>query len=498
MLSTPRPDPPTSRDAGRPTLDGADHGAPPSPIVSAVGLGKRYDIYPNDRSRFFEFLGSRTHHTEHWSVRGVDFSVSAGQAFGVVGSNGAGKSTLLRLLAGISEPTEGSISVQGRMATLLDLGVGFHAPFSGRENIGLGCALAGMSPPEIESRVPEIIRFAELGDFIDHPVRTYSTGMQLRLGFAIAVHSDARVLLIDEVLAVGDQYFQRKCIRRIERSLAEGCSLIVVSHDLHAIRALCSEVLWLDRGRPRLQGNAREVVEEYVGVGRTRLAALVGEDPPPPVPAVGAEPSLLRRAGPDPKAALPAPVPTAVQGAALQATLVVACAVPDAAGLFLQIAGEAPRVVDGDKNVVSGTGEVRILRVQLLDASGAERERYWSGEALVIAVTFRTTEVVVDPIFGAAIHRDDGVYVFGPNTGFDQALKGRFHGIYTFYLYYPSVPLLQGNFRVSVAVFDAGHVKAYVWHNELYPFSVEQQVEDHGIVTIPHSWGVLAWHEADG
>ena len=131
----------------------------------------------------------------------------------------------------------------------------------------------------------------------------------------------------------------------------------------------------------------------------------------------------------------------------------------------------------------------------MLDESGAERERYWSGEALVIAVTIRTTEVIIDPIFGAAIHRDDGVYVFGPNTGFDQVLKGRYHGVYTFYLHYPSLPLLHGNFRVSVAVFDAGHLKAYVWHNEMYPFKVEQQVEDHGIVAIPHSWGVLAWHE---
>lgn len=478
MLGSHRPAsvPPSDAPTRIPVPDGG------APVVRARGLGKRYDIYPNDRSRFFEFLGSRTHHTEHWAVRGVDFEVPSGGAFGVVGSNGAGKSTLLRLLAGISEPTEGTLSVGARMATLLDLGVGFHGPFSGRENIELGCALAGLAPDEVQARIPEIIRFAELGAFIDHPVRTYSTGMQLRLGFAIAVHSDARVLLIDEVLAVGDQYFQRKCIRRIEQLIADGCALVLVSHDLHAVRALCDDVLWLDRGQPRARGPARAVIEEYLATDRVALG------PRPVVPAA------VRRAAP----VAPAPAPPAVSfdpAEPLEVRIARVTGVPDAAAVYAAERSEPPRLTDGDVLRVSGTGEVRVLRVQLLDAAGQERARFRTGEDLVIAVTFRTTEPIEDPIFGAAIFRDDGVYVYGPNTGFDRVLRGTYNGVYTFYLHYPELPLLYGQYRVSIAVYDKGHVRPYVWHNELYALAVEQDVEDHGLARIPHSWGVLTWHE---
>jgi lipopolysaccharide transport system ATP-binding protein len=457
------------------------------PVLVVDDVGKRFDIYPNDRSRFFELVGDRTHHVEHWALRGVSFEVQRGRAFGVIGSNGAGKSTLLRLLAGITEPTEGTIGVFGRMATLLDLGVGFHDTFTGRENIQLNCSLLGMDPARIEARIPEIIRFAELGDFIDHPVRTYSTGMNLRLGFAIAMHADADLLLIDEVLAVGDQYFQRKCVRRIEQAVREGATLVLVSHDLHAVRSLCDEVLWLDKGRPRAFGPPREVIERYLELDRVRTAP----SPPdsPPRPALRAVPGGVERVVSLPVARVSEEDPE------LHDALERACVVPDAEAIFGEDAGEAPRKVDGDTMLVAGTGEARILRVQLLDPAGNERERVRTGESLVIAVTFRTTEPLEHPIFGVALFRSDGTYVFGPNTRFDGVLDGTYHGIYTFFIHYPKLPLLFGTYRISVAVFDQGHVKPHVWHNQLYAFDVVQDVEDHGLVQIPHRWGMLTWHE---
>lgn len=464
--------------------------APPSgAVVRVQGLGKCFDIYPNDRSRFFEFLGDRTHHAEHWAVRNVSFSVRPGEAFGIVGANGAGKSTLLRLLAGISEPSEGALEIDGRLATLLDLGVGFHSPFSGRDNIELSCALAGMTPAEIRDRIPEIIRFAELGDFIDHPVRTYSTGMQLRLGFSVAVHSDCKVLLIDEVLAVGDQHFQRKCIRRIEQAIEGGAALMLVSHDLHAVRSLCSEALWLERGQPRARGSAREVVDAYIADARVASSRTSGAAPTP-ADSQGRPPRSPRQAeGGAPTLTLPAEREEVLR------RLQEVCAVEQPAVVFTAEATEAPRLADGETLRVSGTGEVRVLRVQLLDDAGREREQFRTGEGMVIAVTIRTTEPVEDPIFGAAIHRDDGVYVYGPNTGFDRVLLGTYHGVYTFYLRYPSMPLLYGDYRVSIAVFDKGHVRPYVWHNQLHGFSIVQDVEDHGLVHLAHEWGVLTWHE---
>ena len=480
-----------------PPLDPPARGAPVPPAIEIVDVGKRFDIYPNDRSRFFEFLGNRTHHTEHWALRGIGFSVPRGQAFGVIGANGAGKSTLLRLLAGVTEPTEGHVRVHGRLASLLDLGVGFHPTFTGRENIRLTCSLLAMPPALVEDRIPDIIRFAELAEFIDHPIRTYSTGMHLRLGFAIAVHSDADVLVVDEVLAVGDQYFQRKCVRRIEQALADGVTLAVVTHDLHAVRSLCDQVVWLDRGRMRAIGPPREVVERYLDLDRLRTAPPRPDAPPRPV---------LRPVEGDPERApaarfgnrvMPHPANRVLEDDPLLLdTLTRVCAIPDAAAEFGGEAGAAPSVIEDGTALVAGSGEVRILRVQLLDHQGIERERFRTGESLIIAVSFRTTEPVERPIFGMAIFRGDGTYVFGPNTRWDHVLDGTWHGVYTVFIHYRALPLLAGTYRVSAAVFDKGHLHPHVWHNQLYTFEIAQDVEDHGLVQLPHTWGMITWHEA--
>jgi hypothetical protein len=175
--------------------------------------------------------------------------------------------------------------------------------------------------------------------------------------------------------------------------------------------------------------------------------------------------------------------------------IAAATQVPDPIGAFGAPAGEAPRAMEGDKPVVLGTGEARILRVQLLDHQGVERQRFRTGESVIVAVTFRTTEPLTDPIFGIALFRSDGVYVFGPNTGFDEVLHGTWHGVYTFFLHYPRLPLLTGMFRLSIAIFDAGHLHPHVWHNQLYDLEVAQDVEDHGLVQLPHQWGMLRWYE---
>ena len=471
----------------------ADVSAEPRPAALQVtGVGKRFDIYPNDRSRFFEFLGSRSHHVEHWALRGLDFTVPQGRALGIIGSNGAGKSTLLRLLAGITEPTEGNVSVNGRLATLLDLGLGFHDTFTGRENIQLNCSLLGMHPARIEERIPEIIHFAELGDFIDYPVRTYSTGMTLRLGFSIAVHADADVLLVDEVLAVGDSYFQRKCIRRIEQALRDGSAIVMVSHDLHAIRSLCDEVMWLDKGRVRAHGAPREVVEQYLDLDRLRSAPPRPNAPPRPV--LRAVPEVEMGTLP-PVRTLPERRRNHEDDPQLKEVLAATFHVPDAGARFLDDPGEVPLHEDGAQVVLGGTGEARVLRVRIVDEKGMERERVRTGEGVIIAVTFRTTERLDNPIFGIALFRNDGTYVFGPNTRFDDVLGGSYHGIYTFYAHYPRLPLLAGSYRVSIAIFDSGHVRPHAYHNQLYEFSVVQDVEDHGLVQIPHKWGMIPHHE---
>ncbi len=466
-------------------------------IVQARGLGKRFDIFLNDRSRVYEFLGRRSHHTEHWALRNVDFQVRRGRSFGVVGPNGAGKSTLLKLIGGISQPTEGSLEVHASLSTLLDLGLGFHAQFTGRENIRLNCRLLGMKDAEVEARIPEIIAFAELGAFIDLPVRTYSAGMNLRLGFSIVAHTDSEIFLVDEVLAVGDQYFQRRCIQKIEEFLAAGRTIILVSHDLHAIRNLCDDVLWLDGGQVRMMGPARQVVERYLDLERERAAGGRAVHTLP----FGTERST-QRAEPRATAPLPAPRPVdyeaTVDDPHLRQAVMEACEVPDPAGLWATPPDTDPYDVnDGDRPIIQGSGEVRVLDVRILDGSGRPRQRFRTGEDLIVAVTFRTTQPVPRPIFGVALFRADGVYIHGPNTRYDGVLDRDYHGIYTFFIVWRALPLLSARYRLSIAVFDKNHLKPHVWHNQLYDMEVVAPMEDHGVVQLDHAWGLITHHEEE-
>jgi ABC-2 type transport system ATP-binding protein/lipopolysaccharide transport system ATP-binding protein len=457
-------------------------------VVRADGLSKRFDIYLNDRSRLYEFFGNRTHHTEHWALRDVTFNVQRGRSFGIIGPNGAGKSTLLKIIGGITRPTEGMLELRATLSTLLDLGLGFHQDFTGRQNIRLNCSLLGMADETIDARIPDIIRFAELGDFIDLPVRTYSAGMNLRLGFAIAAHADSDIFLVDEVLAVGDQYFQRRCIKKIEEFLTAGRTIILVSHDLHAVRSLCDEALWLDRGQVRALGPARDVVDQYLDIERERAS--------------GGRSRVVRPFGPNPTPREVLPAVTRAQSTIddpdLARAIQQGCLVPNAPEQWAeQVQTEAYDINDGETPLVQGSGEIRVQSVRILDSRGRPRERFRTGEDLVVAVTFRTTEVVHRPIFGVAIFRADGVYIHGPNTRYDKVLDGSFHGIYTFWIAWKDLPLLRGRYRLSMAVFDKNHLKPHVWHNQLHDFEVVSDLEDHGTVLLDHGWGLITHIEGD-
>ena len=469
--------------------------------VVATGLGKRFDIYKSDRGRILEFFGNRQHHREFWALRDVSFAIKRGTTFGVVGANGAGKSTLIRLLSGVSQPTEGELFVHARRPGLLDLDLGFHPEFTGRENVELNGAVLGLSDAAVADLVPQVVEFAELEDFIDFPVRTYSAGMQLRLGFALAAHMDYDVIFIDEVLAVGDQYFQRKCIRMIEEFMQEGKTLVLVSHDLHSIRSLCSEVVWLHAGRVVASGDTSEVVNAYVDVARDRegriRARIFGGAESPQARAMGRRyRDEAPDRSPDPE---PAPEPdndvfcTLADGA-LQATLARSLSWAGATEEWAQREEVANyEETHGERPIITGTGEARILAVRTLNASGQEVDAIGTNEALTVAVTFKTLAPLENPILGVALFRNDDVYIFGPNTRFDgvEKMEGTWHGVYTFFLHYPSLPLLGGLYRLSVALFDKHHLKPHVWHNQLYEFRVDAPTENHGIVDLEHHWGYV-------
>ncbi len=238
-----------------------------SPAIRITDLRKMYRVRherrPSIKRTIIRLL--RPYPTDVlWALDGVSFCAERGEAVGVIGSNGSGKSTLLRLIAGILRPTEGSVEVQGRASGLFELAAGFHPELSGRDNIQLTGALMGQSREEIQQRYESIIEFAELADFIDVPVKTYSSGMSLRLGFAVAIAFEPEVLLVDEVLAVADEQFQRKAYKHLERLQAQGSALFMVSHEMAAIERMCSRCLWLDRGTIVEDGPTPDVIGRYL------------------------------------------------------------------------------------------------------------------------------------------------------------------------------------------------------------------------------------------
>lgn len=238
--------------------------------VSAENLGKAYRLYARPVDRALEWMSGRSRHQDFWALRDLDLSVTAGEAIGIVGENGAGKSTLLALLTGTTRPTTGRVSVEGTLAAILELGAGFHPEFSGRHNAKMHAALFGLGGHEAERRIETAIAFSELGEFIDQPVRTYSSGMYVRLAFALAVSVDPDVLVIDEALAVGDQHFQTKCVDRITEFREAGKTILFCSHAMYQVKKLCDRALWLRRGQVAALGPVDEVIDAYLEHTRIR------------------------------------------------------------------------------------------------------------------------------------------------------------------------------------------------------------------------------------
>ena len=252
-------------------------------VVTLRNLSKKYPIYERPSHKLLELLtwGKRQFHREFWALRDIDLEVSSGTTLGVIGQNGSGKSTLLQLVAGILTQTRGDCFVKGTVSALLELGSGFNLEFTGRENVFMGGAIMGLNQRQMEERLDEILEFAEIGDFIDQPVRTYSTGMFMRLAFSVAIHVDPDILLVDEALAVGDLIFQHRCFNRVRRLKAEGKTILFVSHDLQAVTQFCDRAILLDAGRKLEDGTPDEVVQRYQALifERERRAAGEGEVP---------------------------------------------------------------------------------------------------------------------------------------------------------------------------------------------------------------------------
>ena len=234
--------------------------------IEVRGVRKKFKIYYDKSSSLKErvLFRNRSRYEEKWILKGISFEIKKGEAIGLIGSNGCGKSTILKMLARILYPTEGTIEMKGRVSSLIELGAGFHPDMSGRENIFTNASIFGLNRTQIQNRMDDIIKFSELEEFIDNPVRTYSSGMYMRLAFSVAIHVDADILLIDEILAVGDVNFQKKCFERLRTLKKEGVTIVIVSHVMEQIRNICSRAIFIEDGCIYKEGKAAEIADLYM------------------------------------------------------------------------------------------------------------------------------------------------------------------------------------------------------------------------------------------
>lgn len=261
-------------------------------VLRVSGVGKSYAIHAQASQRLRLLCWGSSQEPRHWSLQNVNFELQRGQCLGVIGDNGAGKSTLLKLLAGTLQPSTGHIELKGRLTAILELGAGFHPEFTGRDNVHFAGGFMGLDVPQLQAVLPDVLEFAQLGEAIDRPLKTYSSGMVVRLAFALVTAVQPDVLIIDEALAVGDQHFQKKCVDRIAQFRSNGCTILFCSHSLYHVRQLCDQVLWLDRGQVKALGPTEEVMAAYETHVRLQSAVLPDQAPTGVIAANGVQ-SLL-------------------------------------------------------------------------------------------------------------------------------------------------------------------------------------------------------------
>ena len=403
--------------------------------IEIKNLSKKFKTYHNKESNLkYAFLnllkGKRSKlHSEFWALKDININIEKGKTVGFIGRNGSGKSTLLKLISKILYPDGGAIETHGKISTLIELGSGFHPELTGRENVYINASILGFSRAEVTRKFKDIVAFSGLEQFIDNPVKTYSSGMYVRLGFSVAININPDILLVDEVLAVGDEAFQRKCIEKITEFKKQGRTIVFVSHDLETVKELCDRVFLLHDGQLLKQGKPLDVISEYhrLLIGSSEFPAKEKE-----------------------------------------------------AGLDL-------------KNSTNrwGSREVEIKEVVFLDEAHRETTILKVGKTFRARIHYRAHREVENPVFGIAIYNNNAVHVTGPNTRFDGFKTGTVTGEGYVEYEIPSLPLMPGAYFFSAAIYDSAGINP-LDHWELnWKFHVveDEGVTDRfGLFSIPRKW----------
>lgn len=458
------------------------------PAIDVVNVSKVYRRYAR-RKQFAtlksalldgSLLGALKPDETFPALRGVSLSVPKGCTYGVIGRNGSGKSTLLKCIAGISRPTEGHVHVDGRISALIELGAGFHPEISGRENIFINGIMLGLTKKEIHRRFDEIVEFAEMQDFIDAPVKTYSSGMYMRLGFAVAIHVDPEVLLVDEVLAVGDQGFTHKCLDKFSEFRRRNKSILLVTHSLDVVEKFCDEAHWLDKGVSRGEGDPKRVVAAYVinvedseenelaKAEATRVAASAKA----PADRSGAARALADRSG-----------EASAEPVAPEASEDGPAATPQNPG------DDANSPKDGFKSEEGrwGTREIEISEVSISGPGGEAGHVFQSGDAIQVRMQVTSKATITDFVFGLGLFNADGVCVYGTNTNLEEFQPTEISGecVVTFFI--DRLDLVEGSYRLDLAAHKADGYP-YDYHRLLYTFRIKSRIRDVGIYRPDHRW----------
>lgn len=459
----------------------------PENAIEVRNLRKMFKVYYDKGHQLKERLlfWKRNRYEERWVLNGIDFDVKKGEAVGLIGHNGCGKSTTLKLLTKIIYPNEGTIEMCGRVSSLIELGAGFHPDMSGRENIYINAAIFGLSRKEIDTRLNDIIEFSELEEFIDNPVRTYSSGMYMRLAFSVAINVDADILLIDEILAVGDAGFQAKCFQKLKEIKRQGTTIVIVSHAMGQIEQICDKSIWINKGKIKKIGAPKDIHPqylEYIARGRKDEEEWLAEHE-----------AAKAEAKAQAKAEQEAAKAAAEEGGAGIASGEAANAQAEMAeGTNVDSVGDAVNHEGGVAEAPAsqnryGNMHIRITNIDIINSHGEKTQTVLSGEAFKIQIHYKVNKPEKDIVFGVGFWNMEGKNCYGTNTLIDHIYDMNLEKDGMIEFNSDQMVLLEGKYILQVAITDINMLPIDYW-NDAYTFDVKNSVGDIGICRLPHKW----------
>lgn len=412
-----------------------------SGAIYVNNITKVYKIYDEPKDRFKEALGigSKQYYKNFYALKNISFEVGKGEIVGIVGRNGSGKSTILKILTGVLTPTEGSVSIEGKVSALLELGAGFNMEYTGMKNIYLNATMMHISKDEIERKIPDILKFADIGDYIYQPVKTYSSGMFVRLAFAVAINVNPDVLIVDEALAVGDTRFQLKCMDKFMEFVDAGKTILFVSHDVNSIKRFCHRAIWLNQGSLIMDGNTDEVTDRYLDFLKSELP------------------------------------------------------IEEYLALCESSQGDQDGRDTDNKKVeaidVKDIDIVEINELHVFNEAGREIDDIQHGERIKLKVSYLVADTSIeDPVLGVAIRRIDNEYICGLNTKLDHVKIPWNRGYNEITLTYDYFNLIGGEYYFDVGIFDKTGIVNIDYATKIKNFFVKMDYIAEGIVVLNHEW----------